>query len=286
MTTKVFQWPASMVVFAVAFSFSAGISSAQRARSETESGRAWAMQQIALEKEETLYTIGKVKANKAEESAFKALLAAQYGDPSALVQLAEVFVTKFPTSQYLPAIYGVLTTSYFATGEMDKMFAAGARAVQLDPGNVDVMSLLAMAIPRRVKAGTQEGAEQLQVAEVYAHRAIEAIPAMAKPAELNDAAFAKAKNDELALAHSGLGAIAIAHQKYDEARTELIEAVRLASSPDPVDYYLLGITDMKGSYYQDAIEAYEQCAVPGPLMVTCKDRAESAKHYAETKMGR
>jgi tetratricopeptide (TPR) repeat protein len=286
MTAKIFTWGAALLGLAGAFSLAPSISLAQNANIGSESGLDRAMQQNAVKKDDMLQPTGKVKVNKAEEAAYKALLVAQNGAPAARIQLGEDFVTKFPTSHYLPAIYAVLSSSYFATGDTERMFTAGSKAIQLDPENVDVMSLLAMAIPRRVKATTPDGLQQLQTAETYAHRAIEMIPTMTKPATMDDAAFEKAKNDRLALAHSGLGLIAISHQKYEDARSELMEAVQLASSPDPVDYYLLGNADMQGSYYKDAVTAYEKCAASGPMMIPCKSRAESARHDAETKPGR
>ena len=283
MTAKVIKWPALLLGFGVAISLSTGISSAQNANIGTESGLDRAMQQNAAKR----LDIGPgKKVNKAEEGAYKALLAAQNGDPATRIQLGEDFAAKFPTSLYLPGVYGVLTSSYFVMGDTDKMFTAGSKAIQLDPENVDVMSLLAMAIPRRVKATTPDGAQRLQTAEAYAHRTIEIIPTMTKPAKADDAEFEKAKNDKLALAHSGLGMIDMARQKYDDARTELTQAVQLASSPDPVDYYLLGTADVQGSYYKDAVAAYEKCADSGPLAAQCKARAESAKHDAESKVGR
>jgi hypothetical protein len=286
MTDKVFRWLVSLLGFAVVISVAPGISSAQNAHLGSESGLDRAMQQNAVKKDEVMQPNVNGKVSKAEEAAYKAFLAAQNGNPATRIQLGEDFAAKFLTSHYLPAIYAVLTSSYFATGDADMIFAAGGRAIQLDPENVDVMSLLAMAIPRRVKATTPDGAQQLQAAETYAHRAIEIIPAMTKPATVDDAAFEKAKNDKLALAHSGLELIDIDHQKYDDAKTELTQAVQLASSPDPVDYYLLGNADMQGSYYKDAVAAYEKCAASGPLVTQCKTRAESAKHDAQTKLGR
>src|SRR5882762_6625362 len=282
MTAKVIRWPALLLGVGVAISLAPGIS-AQNAHIGTESGLDRAMQQNAAKR----LDIGPgKKVNKAEEGAYKALLAAQNGDPATRIQLGEDFAAKFPTSLYLPGVYGVLTSSYFVTGNTDKMFTAGSKAIQLDPENVDVMSLLAMAIPRRVNATRPDGAQRLQTAEAYAHRTIEIIPTMTKPAKVDDAEFEKAKNDKLALAHSGLGMIDMAHQKYEDARTELTQAVQLASSPDPVDYYLLATADVQGSYYKDAVAAYEKCADSGPLAAQCKARAESAKHDAETKLGR
>jgi tetratricopeptide (TPR) repeat protein len=277
MTANGFKWLASLLAFALAIFLEFGISTAQNARIGSESGLDRAMQQNAVKKDEAMQPNQKVKVDKAEEAAYKAFLASQNGDPATRIQLGEVFAVKFPSSHYLPGIYGVLTSSYFATGNTDKMFTAGERAIQLDPQNADVMSLLAMAIPRRVKPTTPDGAQQLQTAETYAHRAIEIIPTMSKPDAVDDAAFEKAKNDKLALAHSGLGLLDIGHQKFEDARTELTQAVQLASSPDPVDYYLLGNADAQASYMNGAIAAYEKCAATGPLANQCKAREEAVK---------
>ncbi len=286
MATRFFRRPALLLCCAVAISLAPGIAGAQNANIGSESGLDKAMQQNTVKHPELGPNDKKVKVNKAEEAAYKAILAAQNGDAATKIQLAEGFTVKYPTSHYLPGIYGVLTTSYFATGNTEKMFSAGNKAIQLDPENVDVMSLLAMAIPRRVKATTPDGAQQLQAAETYAHRTIEIIPSMTKPAAIDDAEFEKIKNDKLALAHSGLGLIDINHQKFEDARDELTKAVTLASSPDPVDYYLLGNADVQASYYNDAAAAYGKCAESGPMANVCKARAESAKHDAATKISR
>jgi tetratricopeptide (TPR) repeat protein len=277
MTAIVFRWLGSLLAFTFAISWASGISSAQNAALGSESGLDRAMQQNAVKKDEVMQPNLKVKVNKAEEAAYKAFLASQNGDPATRIQLGEDFIAKFPTSHYLPWIYPVLTSSYFATGNTDKMFTAGERAIQLDPQNADVMSLLAMAISRRVKPTTPDGAQQLQTAETYAHRAIEIIPTMTKPDAVDDATFEKAKNDKLALAHSGLGLIDMNNNKFEDARTELTQAVQLAATPDPVDYYLLGNADAQASYMNGAIAAYDKCAASGPLVAQCKAREEAMK---------
>jgi tetratricopeptide (TPR) repeat protein len=277
MTAKVFRSLASLLGFAIAISLAPCSSGAQNANIGSESGLDRSMQQNAVKKDEVMQPNVKVKVNKAEEAAYKAFLASQNGDPATRIQLGEDFAGKFPTSHYLPGVYGVLTSSYFASGDTDKMFAVGSRAIQLDPQNADVLSLLAMAISRRVKPTTPDGAQQLQTAETYAHRAIEIIPTMSKPETVDDATFEKAKNDKLALAHSGLGLIDINHSKFEDARTELTQAVQLATSPDPVDYYLLGNADAQASYMNGAIAAYDKCATTGPLVTQCKAREEAMK---------
>jgi hypothetical protein len=284
MTAKFFKFSAALLGLTVATLLGAGICNAQYSQSAAPSPMPTPTQNTPPAKES-----GKPpKVNKVEEAAYKNVLAAQGGDPAFQMQVGEDFITKFPMSKYVGGVYGLLTTAYYTTGNTDKMFAAGAKALELDPDNVDVLALLAMAIPRRVKPNTPDGPQQLQKAEVYAHHAIELIPALPKPETVDDATFEKAKNDKLSLAHSGLGLLDIDHQKYEDARTELTQAVQLASSPDPVDYYLLGNANYQGSYLNGAIAAYDKCAATGPLVTQCKAREESVKKEAAsgTKLSR
>jgi len=273
MTAKFFKFSAAVLGLTVATFLGAGVSSAQYGQAASPSPAPAATQNTPPSKDS-----GKPqKVNKAEEAAYKSVLAAQGGDPAMEIQVGEDFITKFPMSRYVPGVYGMLTTAYYTTGNTDKMFAAGAKALELNPDNVDVLALLAMAIPRRVKSNTPDGPQQLQKAEVYAHHAIELIPALTKPDTVDDATFEKAKNDKLALCHSGLGLLDIGHQKFEDARTELTQAVQLATSPDPVDYYLLGNADSQASYMNGAIAAYDKCAATGPLMTQCKAREDAVK---------
>src|ERR1700676_684602 len=227
------------------------------------------------------------KVNKAQEAAYKAVYAARSGPPEGQIPPCEDFIAKFPQSHYLMGVYSQLTTAYYAAGQEDKMFVTGSKALELNPDNVDVLALLAMAMPRRVKASSPDAKQQYEKAETYARHAIELIPNLAKPDTVDDATFEKAKNDKLSMAHSGLGLIDLQlHQKPEDARTELTQAVQLASNPDPVDYYLLGNADAAASYYNDAVAAYEKCAASGPLVDRAKAREEVAKKDATTKMGR
>ena len=276
MTAKFFNWSAAVLGLTVAISLGAGATSAQYgggAASPSPAPAPAPAQNTPPPKDS-----GKpVKVNKAEEAAYKNVLAAQGGDPAMEIQVSEDFITKFPMSKYVGGVYGLLTTAYYSTGQTDKMFGSGAKALELDPDNVDVLALLAMAIPRRVKANTPDGPQQLAKADQYAHHAIDLIPNMTKPATVDDATFEKAKNDKLSLCHSGLGLQAINHSKWEDARTELTQAVQLASSPDPVDYYLLGNADAQASYMNGAIAAYDKCAATGPLVTQCKSREDAMK---------
>jgi tetratricopeptide (TPR) repeat protein len=281
-TAKRFERPLALFAFVIAAWLTPAISRSQNARVGSESGLDRLMQQNAV-KDRGFPLAKDQKIDKVEEAAYKAFVAALKEERATKIRLGEDFAAKFPSSHYLPAIYGVLTTSYFATGDTDKMFAAGTKALQLDPKDVDVMAVLAVAIPRRVKPNSPEATERLQAAEIYAQRAIDIIPTLPKPAKMDDASFEKIKNNKLALAHSGLGLILIDRKKYDDARDELTQATELASTPDPVDYFLLGNADVEGSHFSEAVAAYEKCSSAGPVAEQCKAGVESAKHEAEMK---
>ena len=228
------------------------------------------------------------KVNKEEEAAYKELFASRSSDVGKQIQLGENFAEKFPESRYLTSVYAQLAANYMNAGQVDKMFVAGEKALELNPDNTDVLSLLAMAMPRRVNSSTPDAQQQYQKAEGYARKALELLPNLPRPEGIDDAVFQKAKDDKIAMAHSGLGLILFQRRNYAEARTELTEAVKLSSSPDPVDYYILGNANIQGSYYNDAVAAYEKCASvgTGALAAQCKVRAESAKKDAATKLGR
>lgn len=263
MKAKFFRVPAALLGLAITFSFGAILSSASQPAG-------YAQDKDKAEKKE--------KVNKAEEAAYKNVLEAQGGDPATVIPVSEDFIAKFPTSKYVGGVYGMLTTAYYSTGNTDKMFAAGAKALELNPDNVDVLALLSMAIPRRVKPAMPDYAQQMQKAETYARHTIELMPSLPKPATVDDATFEKAKNDKLALAHSGLGLIDLNVKKnYEDARNELTQAVQLATNPDVVDYYLLGNADAQGSYLNGAVAAYQKCAETGPLAAACKSRVDAVK---------
>src|SRR5579864_9254625 len=142
MTAKHFRWSVALLGLTVAIFLQADITRAQYGSAPSPSPAPTPAQNAPAPKE----TAKPQKVNKAEEAAYKAVLAAQGGDPAMQIQVGEEFITKFPMSRYAAGVYGMLTGSYYATGNTDKMFETGDKALAADPDNVDVLALLAMAI--------------------------------------------------------------------------------------------------------------------------------------------
>lgn len=216
--------------------------------------------------------------NAEEDAAYKAFLAET--DPAKKIGLGEAFVQKYPESRYRPPVYSSLTTLYLQTNQIKKMEEIGDKEIALNPGDVQVMAILAQTLPRASSAP-----EELTKAEGYAKRAIETTPTIAKPEGITDDVFAKAKNQTLAMAHSGLGLVYVKRGKFNEAIPELDASIKVDPSPDPVNYFLLGLANKNTSRFDDAIAAFNKCAaIPGQMVANCKSGAEEAKKLSATQL--
>jgi tetratricopeptide (TPR) repeat protein len=224
--------------------------------------------------------------NAAEDADAKTFQDVPSADATKKIDLGEAFAKKYPTSRYLPVIYSNLTMLYLNTNQVQKMEEVGDKEVQLTPTDVQTMAILAQTIPRASSGGSAADAQkELSKAEDYSKRAIEVTPTISKPANLTDQQFADAKNVTLAMAHSGLGLIYLKRAKYNESIAELEQSVKLDPTPDPVNYYLLGMANQKASHFADSAEAFTKCAsMQSSMQQTCKNGAEEAKKLGNTQL--
>src|ERR1700730_11948386 len=223
-------------------------------------------------------------ASKDEAKAYKDVYDARSGDPAHMIEVGEAFLTKYPMSVYVGAVYSELASAYLNTNQADKMVTAGTKTVEINPDNVDVLPLLAWAIPRRVTGQTADAAQQLSKAQDYAKHGIQLLTTMPKPEEMDDAAFTKAKNEKLAMCHDGIGVAEVKTGKYDDAIAELNQSVELSVTPDPVDFYLLGVANQQTSHFTDSIAAYTTWSSAGPLQAQCKSGLDEVKNKSQNSL--
>jgi tetratricopeptide (TPR) repeat protein len=223
-------------------------------------------------------------ASKDELKAYKEVYDARSGDAAHMIEVGEAFLAKYPMSIYAGAVYSELASAYLNTNQAEKMVTAGAKAVEINPDNVDVLPLLAWAIPRRVTAQTPDAAQQLAKAQDYAKHGIQLLTTMPKPEEMDDAAFTKAKNEKLAMCHDGIGVAEVKTGKYDDAIAELNQSVELSATPDPVDFYLLGVANQLTSHFTDAISSFTKCSTAGPLQAQCKAGLDEVKKKSQNSL--
>jgi len=223
--------------------------------------------------------------NAEEDAAIQAFRAAPITDMAKKDQLGEEFLQKYPQSRYRPEVYSLLVRGYLSLNQVDKMEVAGDKEIELNPNDAQTLAIVGSTLPRVMGASTPEPQKRLDKAEQYSKKALEVLPTLVKPAELSDTDFLKAKDQTSALAYSGLGLVAFRRQKFAEAIPNFEQAVKLDPLPDPVNLYLLGISNEKTSHFDDAVSAFTKCAaVPGALQATCKTGADEAKKMATTQL--
>jgi len=222
------------------------------------------------------------KVDPAEEKAYKAFFDSNTPQQiDAQIKLGEDFVAKYPQSKYLEVVYARLMQDYFKKQQLDKMFAAGDKALALNPDDVDALVLEGWVIPHNIDPNSMDTEPRLNKAEAYEKHALEIIPNVPKPANMTDDQFAKAKDDHLSQAHSGLGLIDFRRQDFAASVTELAQAEKLAAEPDPTDFYVMGIELQALKRFGDATDAFQKCAqIPGGLADRCKQKADETKKQA------
>jgi tetratricopeptide (TPR) repeat protein len=220
-----------------------------------------------------------------EDAAIQAFRAAPITDMAKKDQLGEDFLQKYPQSRYRPEVYSMLVRGYLSLGQMEKMETVGDKEIELNPNDAQTLAIVGSTLPRVMSASTPDPQKRLDKAEQYSKKALEVLPTIPKPADLSDADFLKAKDQTSALAYSGLGLVAFRRSKFAEAVANFEQAVKLDPIPDPVNFYLLGLSNEKTSHFDDAVNAFTKCAaVPGGLQATCKSGADEAKKMATTQL--
>jgi tetratricopeptide (TPR) repeat protein len=222
--------------------------------------------------------------NADEDAAYKALTDA-VGDPKKRIELGEAFTQKYPQSRYSGPVLANLTVAYLQIGDVAKMEAVGDKEIAMNPNDGQTLAILGQTLPRSFNPSTPDAAKRLDKAEQYSKRALEVVPTMPKPEMITEEQFVTAKNQTLAMAHSGLGLVYVRRGKFAEAIPDLEQSVKLDPSPDPVNYYLLGLANEKASHFDDAVAAFNKCATfPGGMASTCKNGAEEAKKLGATQL--
>jgi tetratricopeptide (TPR) repeat protein len=223
--------------------------------------------------------------NAEEDAAYKAFQVVNPNDAAKKIETGEAFLQKYPESRYRSPVYGALTFAYVQVGNMQKMQEVGEKEIALTPNDVSTLALMGQTLPRSWKSSAPDAMQVLAKAEQYSKQAIEIAPTLPRPENMTEEAFASAKNQALAMAHSGLGLVYVRRGKHAEAIPELEQAVKIDPNPDPVNYYLLGITNKITSHFDDAVAAFNKCAaMTGPMQGTCKTQADDAKKLGATQL--
>lgn len=217
-----------------------------------------------------------------EEKAYKAFYDTNVQEPDKVIESGEAFAQKYPNSRYVEQVYSRLAQAYYNKQTLPKMYEYGDKALALNADDVTVLTLIGWVIPH--DANSPDFDARLKRAEGYEKHALEKLSAMEKPAAMTDDQFAKAKAELTAQAHSGLGLVYFRENKPAESASELKLAVQGAASPDPTDYYVMGMELEKLNREGEAADAFQKCAqTPNSLQSRCKQNSEDARKKAASQ---
>jgi tetratricopeptide (TPR) repeat protein len=225
--------------------------------------------------------------NAEEDAAIKVYRDTPASDTAKKLQLGEEFVAKYPQSRYRAEVYNWEVKGYMSQGQIDKMSEAGQKDLELLPDDAQTMALLGSTLPRTMSNSMtpEERQKLLALSEQYSKKALELVPTLTRPSNLTDAQFITGKNQIQALAYGGLGLVAFRRNNWAEAIPNLEQSLKYDPNPDPVNYFLLGVSNEKASHFEDAIAAYTRCAaIQSQLAATCKSGIEEAKKLSTTQL--
>jgi tetratricopeptide (TPR) repeat protein len=224
------------------------------------------------------------KVDPKESKAYKAFYDSNAQDADQRIQLGEQFVKQYPSGQYTEAVYAGLVQAYYMKQDWDNFYASAEKALTIKPDDVDVLVTVGWVIPHVYQPDEPDASKQLDRAQDYETRAIQALGTLPKPADLTDEQFAAMKAEKLAEAHSGLGLVYFRRQEFDKAAKELAQATQGTAHPDPTDFFALGAALQNTRQFSQAADAFDHCAqIPGSLQDQCKQHADAAKKLAQGK---
>ena len=222
--------------------------------------------------------------NKEEDDAAKAIIAMKPDQSPQLIQAAGEFLKKYPQSRFRPVVYFRMAEAYRETNNFEKLTATGDEALVENPDNVDVLALMCWFLPHKVDRNSLDAERKLSNAEKYGRRALELMATLPKPDIISEADFALAKHQKEAMAHSGLGLVYYHRGKTADMVAEFEQSTTLDTSPDPLDYFLLGNGRTQMKKFTEAAAAYEKCSqVNWAWQADCKTRLEATKKLASTQ---
>jgi tetratricopeptide (TPR) repeat protein len=217
----------------------------------------------------------------AEEAAYAAFRDAKPEDLDKKIKLGEDFLSKYPRSEYAEAVDVGLTNVYYAKQDWTNFYGSADRALALRPNEVDVLVTVGWVIPHLYDRNDPDAEKQLDKAETYEKRAIQAMATVLKPPQMTDAQFSEFKLQKFNQAHSALGLVYFRRQDYDDSVKELQQVVQNNPNPDQADLFVLGDSLEKLNRHAEAADAFGRCGqIEGSLQDRCKQNAADAKKLA------
>jgi tetratricopeptide (TPR) repeat protein len=176
--------------------------------------------------------------SREEYDAFQAMAGEK--DPLKRVSLAEAFLQKYTNTDFKDLVYVTEMQAYQQAGDGVKAVEAGHKALDVNPDNLDAITMVAYLFPFVFKADDPEATSKLSRAENDARHGLEVLQKLEKPANVTDEQFNQSVKARRAVFNGLVGFVALQRKDYAAAITSL----KAAAEDNPSDvytFYRLGV---------------------------------------------
>jgi tetratricopeptide (TPR) repeat protein len=181
----------------------------------------------------------KVIKDPAEYNAYITALNTQ--DPTAKAAAMEAFVQQYPQSVVKIDALEQAMAAYQQAGNQQKVEATAKRILELNPNNIRALAIITF-INRAQATGGNSAA--LQEVCNDSQKGTQALPSWEKPAEMNDADFAKLKNQMAEIFDGAAGFCALQNKNYPVARENYLKSVQVDPN-NMQDTFQLAVADLE-----------------------------------------
>jgi len=188
-------------------------------------------------------------------------------DPDAQIQLIDDFLLHYPDSELREYAFQAATQAFQVKNDFSAVLTYGELTLGENEDNLVALLILASAIPERTSRNDPEREENLIQAEEYALRILDLLPRMPQPVGATPARWEQTKRESAATAHAALGMVNLIREDFFQAESEFKLSSELASEPDPVTFYRLGLSYSFQNKYDQALEALERADAAGGVNV-------------------
>lgn len=187
-------------------------------------------------------------------------------DPQEIVAQAERLEATHPDSEFLGLAFQHKMAAMRDLGDYDGVIKAGARALELIPGNLNTLITLATVIPNRVD-GRTDREELLARARDYASAVLASLDTLMIPGEIPLEQWESRRAGLEAEAHEALGHVAVKGGDLGEALRQFKAAVDGNPRPKASQWYRLGGAYLMAGQPEKAIAPLRRAAESGDSAV-------------------
>lgn len=192
-------------------------------------------------------------------------------NPEEQIRIIEDFLLQYPDSELKEYAFQAATQAYQAKNDYPRVLTYGELTLAENPDNLVALLILASAIAERTGKNDEDRDEKLTQAAEYARRALDVLPRLPQPAGVTAARWEQTKREAAASSHAALGMVNLIREDFVMAESELKRSADLASQPDPVTFYRLGLCYSFQRKYDLAVEALDRADSVGGIKITTPD---------------